>query len=587
VDIINNLLKRAWFRLVFIDLIRTFAVTLTIAAGVLIAWRLLESVVAIPMSWGVLAGVGAGTAFAAAVVWTLIRTKQGGSVARQVDERAGLRETISTALCVQNEQDAWSRATVEMAGKKAGTVNLKEAIPVETPRYWPAPIAAMAFLAIALMVPVLNLPALFGSEPTIPQDQQDAIQASVEVEQMKKELEAEAQRLGVEFDMDEDAAENALLPEDMTPEEIQAAAVKQLTMLTDKLETKMQDQGADKLEAIEKQLQKLRQPSPGPAQELARAMARGNFDKAREELSKLAEQMRSGDMSDEQGEQLAKQMENLAKQMEQLSQEKKETERALREAGMSAEEAKQLAAGDPQALKEALEKLEGMSDEQKQQLMEQAMSQAEACKNCSGMGQAMSQMAKAMQGQPGQPGQQGQQGMNSQTQSAMDQLGDMLSDMEQMQGDMQSMQAMMDAAQSQMNKMGQGFCENPGSGMGNWDQGDTSRPGNGSGGPGQGDGVSPDARETSITFNDSKANVTTQQGPIIGSRMVYEGQIRGESRTEFAMGAKSAAHNASDAIESMRVPREFEGPVMKYFGALEKRAESADDSGNSSDSSDE
>jgi len=564
-DIINRLLKRAWFRLVFIDLIRTFAVTLTVAAGVLIVWRLVQSVVPTPMSWNVLAGVGAGAAFAIAATWTLVRTKQGGSVARQVDERAGLRETISTALCVQHEQDAWSRATVEMAGKKASSVNLKEAIPVETPRYWPAPIAAMALLVIMLMVPVLNLPAIFGSEPTIPQDEQDVIQASIEVEQMKEELEAEAQRLGVEFDL-EDAAEDALFPEDMTPEDIQAAAVKQLTMLTDKLDAKMKEEGADKIEALEKQLQKLRQPGPGPAQELARAMARGNFDKAREELSKLAQQMRSGDMTDEQEQQLEKQMENLAKQMEKLAEEQKETERALREAGMSAEQAKRLAS-NPDALKEALDKLDTMSDAQKQQLMEQAMAQAQASQQCSNMGQAMSQMAKAMQGQ---------EGMSGQGQAAMDQLGDMLSEMEQLQGDMQSMQAMMDAAQSQMNKMGQGFCQNPG--MSNWNEGDTSRRSKGSGGPGQGDGVSPEARETSITFNDTKANVTTQQGPIIGSRMVYEGQIRGESRTAFAMGAKSAAHNASDAIESMRVPREFEGPVMKYFGALERRAESAGDS---------
>jgi len=569
VDIINRLLKRAWFRLVFIDLIRTFAVTLTAAAGVLVVWRLLQSVVPTPMSWGVLAGVGAGAAFAAAAIWTLVRTKQGGSVARQVDERAGLRETISTALCVQNKDDAWSRATVEMAGKKAGAVNLKEAIPVETPRYWPAPIAAMVLLAIMLMVPVLNLPALFGSEPVIPQDEQEVIQASIEVEQMKEELEAEAKRLGVEFDLDNDAAENTLLPEAMTPEDIQAAAVKQLTMLTDKLETKMKEEGADKVEALEKQLQKLRQPGPGPAQELARAMARGNFDKAREELSKLAEQMRSGEMTAEQEQQLEKQMDNLAEQMQKLAEEQKETERALREAGMSAEQAKQLAS-DPQALQEALDKLDNISDAQKQQLMEQAMSQAKACQQCNNMGQAMSQMAKAMQAQ---------EGMSGQGQAAMDQLGDMLSEMEQLQGDMQSMQAMMDAAQSQMNKMGQGFCENPGAGMGDWNEGDTSRRGNGSGGPGQGDGVSPEARETSITFNDSKANVTTQQGPIIGSRMVYEGQIRGESRTAFAMGAKSAAHNASDAIESMRVPREFEGPVMKYFGALEQRAESAENDG--------
>ena len=136
-----------------------------------------------------------------------------------------------------------------------------------------------------------------------------------------------------------------------------------------------------------------------------------------------------------------------------------------------------------------------------------------------------------------------------------------------------------------MSQMGKGFCQNPGlangdgqwGNTGQWSAGDTSRLGNGSGGAGQGNGASPDAKETSVTFNNTKANVNTQQGPIIGSRMVYEGQIRGESRVEFAQSAEAAAANASDAIESMRVPREYEAAVMKYFGALREKAEPAKD----------
>lgn len=578
VEIINTLLRRAWWRLVLIDMIKTFAVSLTVVAGLLVVWRLLESVVDVPTTWGVMAGAGAGAALVFSVVWSIVRTKQGGPVARQLDERAGLRETISTALCVQHEQDAWSRATVEMAGQKAQSVNLREAIPVESPRYWPAPVAAMALLGILMMVPVIDLPSLFGKAPAEISEEGQAELASVEVEEMKRELEAEAKRLGVDIDLGDEAADDALKPEDMTPEEIQAAAVKQLTQLTDKLEAKMEEQGKDKLEAMKNQLQKLRQPGPGPAEELARAMARGNFDKAREELSKLAQQMRSGEMTEEQQDQLEKQMENLAKQMEELAEQRQETERALREAGMSSEEAKQLST-NPEALQKALEQMQNLTEEQKQQLMQQAQSQEEACKQCQNMGQAMSQMAQSMS--------QSQQGMSSQAQAAMDQMGDMLSEMEQLQNDMQSMQSMMNAAQQQMDKMGQGFCENPGmgSGMGEWRTGDTSRLGSGSGGPGKGDGTSPDAKETSVSFNDTKANVNTQQGPIIGSRMVYEGQIRGESRIEFTMGAKSAASNASDAIESMQVPREYESAVMKYFGALEDRAETATDADTEDDSS--
>lgn len=567
-EIIQRLLRRAWWRLVAIDLLRTLAVTLTIAASVLVLWRLLESVVGVPASWNALILSAVCASLLGAIVWSLIRVRRGGAVARQVDERAGLRETLSTALCVQNEPDAWSKATVEMAGQKAQAVKLKEAIPVEAPSYWPAPIAGMALLAIMLLVPVIDLPALFGQEDEAVIEQTEVQQVKTEVEQMQKELETEAQRLGLDFDMDDEAADEALKPEDMTPEEIQAAAVKKLTQLTDKLDSKMQEQGKEKLETLEKQLQKLRQPGPGPAEELARAMARGNFDKAREELSKLAQQMRAGELSPEQEEQLQKQMDNLAQQLDTLSEDKKQIERSLREAGMDADQAKQ-AASDPEALKKAMEQIEGMSQEQKQQLMDKVMSQMQACQQCQNMGQAMSQMAQAMQSQ------QGQEGMSAQGQAAMDQLGDMLSEMEQLQGDMQSMQAMMNAAQQQMQKMGQGFCENPG--MGDWRAGDISRQGMGSGGPGQGDGVSPEAKETSVTYNETKANVQTREGPIIGSRMVYEGQVRGESRVEFQQATKAAAASASDAIESMQVPREYEAAVMKYFGALEEQAEDASD----------
>lgn len=574
-EAIQRLLKRAWWRLVLIDLIATLAVTLTATAMLLVLWRVLQSLVPLPGQWGEIAGIAAGAAVVSAAVWSLVRTRPGSPVARSVDERAGLRETLSTALCVSANEDAWSKATVELAGKTASGVNLKEALPVETPRIWPAPVAAWGLFGILLMVPMLNLPALMGKPLPPPTPQQQVEQVSAQVEQMKEDLKAEAARLGVDIAFeDEEAAENALSPTELTPEEIQAAAVKQLTQLTDKLAEQMEEKGAEKLEALEKQLQQLRQPGPGPAQELARAMARGEFDKAREELSKLAQQMNEGDLSEEQEEQLQKQMENLAQQMEKLSQERKETEQALRKAGMSSDQAKKLAM-DPEALKKALEEMQNMSQEQKEQLMQQAMAQAQACQQCSSMSQAMSQMAQNMS----------QQGMSAQGQQAMDQLGDMLSEMEMMSGDLASMQAMMDAAQQRMSQMGSGFCENPGSGQGEgkwgntgkWAAGDTGQLGNGSGGPGQGNGAGPDAKETSVTFNNTKANVNTQQGPIIGSRMVYEGQIRGESRVEFAQSAESAEANASDAIESMRVPREYEAAVMKYFGALREKAEPAKD----------
>ncbi|MEM9662452.1 MAG: hypothetical protein AAF937_09105, partial [Planctomycetota bacterium] len=66
--------------------------------------------------------------------------------------------------------------------------------------------------------------------------------------------------------------------------------------------------------------------------------------------------------------------------------------------------------------------------------------------------------------------------------------------------------------------------------------------------------------------------VKTTDGPIIGSTLVYESQVRGESRATFAAAAQSASASAADAIESMRVPRAYERAVQRYFGALEREA---------------
>lgn len=554
-ETIERLLRRAWWRLVAIDLLRTLAVTLSLAAFALILLRLTQSLYFLPASWPQLAGLAAELALVAALAWSLVRTRRGHAVARRVDERAGLRETLSTALCVNAQDDPWSKATVELAGRAAATVNLRAALPVEAPRLWPAPLAAWALLAILLAVPVLNLPGLTGTPLPPPFPQQQAQEVSAEVEQMKTELLAEAARLGVIIDLADNAAPDALAPTDLTPEEIQANAVKELTKLTDSLDAQMQERGADTLEALEKQLERLRQPGPGPAQDLARALARGDFDMARKELSKLAEQLNSNELSPEQQQELEKQIANLADQLKKLAEQNKELERSLRQAGLSPENAARLAA-DPEAISKALEQMKNLTEEQKKQLMQQAKAQAEACQQCNNMSQSMSKLAKAMSGA---------NGMSGQAQLAMDEMSDMLSEMEMLDSDLSAMKAMRSKASAKCNSIGKNF----------------DRGADGNIGPGIGSNHATSegtpADESSFALKPTQSTIDNTGGPIIGSRLVYEGQIRGESRAAFAQSAAAAAATASDAVESMQVPREYEAAVLRYFGALKDKSEPATD----------
>jgi hypothetical protein len=61
-------------------------------------------------------------------------------------------------------------------------------------------------------------------------------------------------------------------------------------------------------------------------------------------------------------------------------------------------------------------------------------------------------------------------------------------------------------------------------------------------------------------------------GPIIGSKLVYGDQVKGESQAEFQAAVESSAKAATEAVEGMQVRRELQESVKHYFGRLEKRA---------------
>lgn len=579
---IERLIRRAWWRLVLTDVLRTSAVTLAVTAAVLFAWRMLSSLAPAPAGWAAMLGAGAGVALVASVVWSVLRVRQGDPVARRVDERAGLRESLSTALCVASSDDAWSRAAVAQAERVAAGVDLGRSLPIESPRAWPAPVAAWGVLAVAVALPAPDLTGLFGERAEIASER-EVIEAKAEVDDATKTLQEQAERLGLKLDFDEETpGEEVGVPDQQTPEQIRAAAVKKLTKLGDELADKMDSQQQQTREALENRLQRLRQPGPGPAEDLARSLARGEFGKAKESLEQLEQQLREGDLTEEQKDQLQRQLESLSQQMEALAQRQGEMEAALRQAGMSSEMAKRLAA-DPEALKRTLENAQNLTEAQKQQLQQMAQTAQQCQGACQNMSGAMSQMAQAMS-QMSQAGQMGQMS------AAMGELGDQLSQMEMLASDMAGMQAMMQQMQSKAFSLGQ--CSGggmggmlaqgmgQGQGQGEWRMGDTSRMGQGSGGPGQGNGDSPAARETSFSMTAAKSAVKTTDGPIIGSSLVYESQVRGESRATFAAAAQSASASATDAIESMRVPRAYEQAVQRYFGALEREAagDAADES---------
>src|SRR5436190_6847616 len=140
---IRRILRVAAWRLLIIDFFRVLAITTTAAIAGLIGVRFAQQIFGLSVAWPqdwfrLFAGV-AGLAVLAALVWSGVRRARTIAVARALDERANLRESLSTALCVARSEDPWARVVVETARQKAVSVKVRQAIPITPPRLWPVP----------------------------------------------------------------------------------------------------------------------------------------------------------------------------------------------------------------------------------------------------------------------------------------------------------------------------------------------------------------------------------------------------------------------------------------------------------------
>lgn len=576
-DDIRSILQRGARRLFVIDLIGTLVFSAFIVLCALVGLRIAQKLLpTFEIDW-VLAGlIGLGATMAIALIASFIRKPNEDQVARTIDERAGLRESISTALCVDENQDSWSKAIVGDASDRARRVIIRDTLPIEAPKrsYLPV-IAALALLGI-WWIPGTDVMGLLAKK-----EQEQANQAQIEEVKAEvnntKDLIAEIKaKTGVDMESFGDETAPELTPEStefVDPEEIARSAIKELTTLSDKLEEQRNSEEGAAFDALKDMARQLSAPKDGPMTEMARAMARGDFAEAKKQLEEMAEAVKSGEMSEEQKQQASEQLEAMKQSLEQMAENRQSLEEQLKAAGLSEQQAQQLAT-DPEALKKALQEA-GASEEQAQQLSQAAQAQQKASDAASSMAQSMGQMAAGMQ-----------QNNPDQMSQGLDSMSGQLSNMEMMQAEMNALDQAMGECQGQLAKLGecsggggggQGFGEDAKwGGTGQFSEGNSQGFGSGSGGPGQGMGQAPDAQASDFMLKKERAEVnTTDDGPVIASTMVQGTQIKGESTATFSNAVQSATTQAAEAIETKRVPRKHENAVQNYFGKLDNEAKKA------------
>ncbi|MGH7131549.1 MAG: hypothetical protein ACREJO_06350 [Phycisphaerales bacterium] len=510
-----------------------------------------------------------------AIVYALVRRLPALAVARRVDEGADLRESLSTALHVQGTEDPWARNVVEYAQRKAVGVNVAQAVPITAPRRWPAVLIAAFALLITWLLPQYDVLNSRAKAEVARKSEEKAQQVKAETDKAINKIKEDLAKLdpGLKKDSGEDKKLEGEKAKPLTPEQIQRAAIKELTSLKEKAEQLREGIKAKTAETLADKLRDLK-PGMGPMDKMASAMGQGDFAKAKQELQEMSKALANGEMSADQKAALEKQLENMAKQLDKMAAEKKELENKLAAAGLDPK-----LASSPEALKKALENL---TPEQKQACENASQACQNASSQCESMSSAMSQLAQAMQ----KSGQEGQQ----QQADAAQALSDQLSKAEMAQAELDAAEA----ALSECNKELAGACEKAGdceggSGdkMGECDsdkpgtkpfsEGENEGQGAGRGGPGiSSGGGDPGEAAAQEKWAKRKSRSPMGNGPMIGSMMIQGEQVKGESKAQFKEVVEAANKQAADQVTNNVIPREYQEVVKGYFSDLAKKAGTAE-----------
>lgn len=595
-SVVHQARRRVWMNL----FLRSLPWTLTGALTVLLVTRLVQQILGVVIpnisastETGFVLGYREiilgllGASLISSLIYMIVKRPSAIAIAREVDERAELKESLSTALCMEKtrETDPWAHSMINTAEERARTVKVAQILPMEWTRAWAYPVAAsVALLLVWTTVKNFDLMNITKKRDEIVKKQADVVVAKTQVKKSEEEIKKALDKAGIAMKEDEKGEPfSDASPEPTKADEILRGALKNLTKAADKLNEAKESEQAKELAAMKDMMEQLKAPGPGPMDEMSRMMARGEFGKAEQALQELSKQLAAGSMSPSAKEQMAKQMQNMAKQLQNLSQTQKNAAETLKKAGLDEKTAQEIAKKmqtDPAAAKEQLQK---ELEEQKKQsgdkqtpeqkkAEDQAKSMCEAGMKCNSMGEKMGQMAQNMS----------KDGMSQEGQEAMSQMGEQMSEMEQAQQNANNIADALSDIQQQMQEMGGNMQGNQSGKLHNSDmvgefmEGEEFSQGGGSGGPGRsGGGRGPEEEQAQYTIVKEKADVKTQKGQIISSRLVWGEQVKGESVAEFTDAVERGQNAAAEAFETMRVHREYQGAVRHYFGRLEEAAKKA------------
>jgi myosin heavy subunit len=538
---IGRVRRRLWFQRYVSALVWCLTLLLSVAALALALEKF--RVLPIPGPWWIPPAVASALAVVAAAVvaWFTVPSRIDAAVA--IDHRFELQERVSTALSLPADlrQTPVGQAVLHDALRHLEGLDLAQRFALTRPRLaWIPIVPAVAAVGIALLPDALL--AREAAKPPLSAKQNAETKKAVNqalkavAENLAQKREPKSLAAG---EADKVLAELQKGIDDLTkkpPADKQQTLVA-LNKLADTVQERRKQFGSS--EQMSRQLQQLKEMAAGPAEEFSRDLAKGDFQKAADDLKKLQDKLANGQMSEQEKQELQRQLSQLKKELDKmagLEERKKQLEEA-RKNGMISEQQYQ---------------------QQKQKLEEQSKTMKSLQSLANKLGEAQKEMAAG-----------NSQKASDALKSAEQQLQEMASsssELEALDSAMADLQDAKDALTGEgMNQLGQDL-----QGMAGMldSMGRQSRFGMGGRGRGQGD--RPEAPDKTASYDSKVKQQITKGKAVLGGFADPTKQVRGESVLEVQGNVEAAASAASEALTDQKIPSTLKKHVQSYFDQVRK-----------------
>lgn len=558
-DVLQLQVRRARRRLVLEQFIAiatwSLFVTLLVAVvGVAIPKIWVLAVDSQTWMWSWVGGsIGAGVL--TAMIWTFCVRRSSLEAAIEIDRRFGLKERVSSTLALGPEErdTEIGKALVTDTARRVERIDVKDKFRLSPSWRNALPLLPAAIVALLAILPNAVMKKSEASNE-VSQAQQTAMKKKLVLMQQQI-MKDQTEKKGDDANLKDGEFKQELakkLGELANKENVERKdSMIKLNDLAKEIEKKKKEFGG--AEDLKKELAKLKEIEKGPADKFAEALKEGDLGKAQEELKKLVEAAKKGELKEEDKKALAKQLEKIKEQIEQKKQQKEQVKKELEE-----EVKKKMAAGDQEGAEKAQQKLDEMKQKeaQAQQKMEQLAQKLGECAKCMKEG--------------------GAEG-NQNAAKKMDQLAKDLKDLEQELKEVENLDEMLDQladAKDAMQGDGEdgkkGQQDGDGDGEDGKDGKEGDKPGKGKTGKGRGQGER-DEEENKTNFYDSRvADQARKEGRSVKIGDAGGKNVKGKTSLEVRQAVTENLGKDPDAQDEFALPREQREHSKQYFEKFRK-----------------